>query len=686
MAAKKPTNVDVGARLLDLWVPPPDAGRPVGCVATTFTFDANHFEEQCLGRFLSMQSDPAETLKAYLIEREEKLSQTFACVMADQRNVTAQRSLRWHLLGVRLPGSGIQHAKLSVLLWERHLRILVGSANLTPPGYRTNLEVIVPFDFSPAGGAPLALATQSLEYIDRLALYAPGSVDRAGPQRALGEFLTGARARISAWPTAAQSSRVRCELVPLIPGDERGHVLAQLRQLWQGAAPTGAIILSPFFDRNEDAIDRLYREFNALLTTRGDREIHFASSGRKTSTDLLQLDIPSRLAESPLRHKSTQHIVGYVTERQVINEGDALRALHSKALILDRDQQSLVMFGSSNCTAAGLGLIPTHNAELNVAYQIPTAEPSFAALCLNALPPIIWLDDDDPKELIEGLECSEDATAALAILPAGFVEALYRPLPVGGLLELSLVPEHVPADFTLILPGGTPLLNAETWRTTYAASDHLELSLAEVASGLTVRWLNSESIAFTAVWPINVTDTSLLLPPAELRDLALEELILVLTSSRPVSQVLANRIATKTPAGSPRDVTDPHKRVDTSRFLLKRMRRLAKALEGLRRRLELPVASLEGWRWRLQGPLGPVALARALKTDSHQDASFFVSEIAATMKAVRVESGAGVAAGVLQEEITIVLRILRELSFERVEDMPRNLVAYVEDVYSDVSP
>jgi hypothetical protein len=686
MAAKKQTKPEVGTRLLDLWVPPPEAGRPIGCVATTFTFDANHFEEQCLGRFLSMQSDATETLKAYLIEREEKLSQTFACVLADQRNVMSQRSLRWHLLGVRLPGAGIQHAKLSVLLWERHLRVLISSANLTPPGYRSNLEVVVPFDFSPSGGPPLPLATECLDYLDGLASYTAGTIERPGPRRALSEFLAGAHTRIGTWPTTPQSSRVRCELVPLLPDSKSGNVLTQLRQMWQGAAPTGAIILSPFFDRNEDAIDRLYRELAALLTKRGDREIHFASSGRKTPTNLFQIDIPSRLVESHLRHESTRHTVGYVAERQVISDGDAFRPLHSKAMLLDNAHQSLIMFGSSNCTVAGLGLIPTHNAELNVAYHIPTADASFSELCLNALPPITWLDVDDQKELIQGLDCSEDAISSLALLPGGFVEALFRPLPVGGLLELSLDPDHLPHEFAVLLPGGAPLLQAGTWRSSYAAANRIELPLAEVASGLIVRWLNSELIAFTAAWPINVTDTSLLMPPAELRDLALEDLILVLTSARPSFQVLANRSAKKIPAGPPRAVTDPHKRVDTSRFLLKRMRRLAKALEGLRRRLELPVASIEGWRWRLQGPLGPVALARALKADSHQDSAFFISEIAATMKVVTRNPGDCIGAGALQEEIAIVLRMLRELSFERFGEMPPNLASYVHDVYSDVAP
>ena len=35
-------------------------GRPLGCVATAFTFDAA-FEEQCLARFLALQSSPNET-------------------------------------------------------------------------------------------------------------------------------------------------------------------------------------------------------------------------------------------------------------------------------------------------------------------------------------------------------------------------------------------------------------------------------------------------------------------------------------------------------------------------------------------------------------------------------------------------------------------------------------------------
>ena len=79
---RRPKSLDTeSCRLLNLWSPDPDAGAPIGCVATTFTLGASHFEEQCLARFVSMETAPAENARAYIVEREEKLSQIFACVL-----------------------------------------------------------------------------------------------------------------------------------------------------------------------------------------------------------------------------------------------------------------------------------------------------------------------------------------------------------------------------------------------------------------------------------------------------------------------------------------------------------------------------------------------------------------------------------------------------------------------------
>ena len=41
-------------RLLDYWSPPDGAGAPMAVLATTFTLQADFFDEDCLARFLSL--------------------------------------------------------------------------------------------------------------------------------------------------------------------------------------------------------------------------------------------------------------------------------------------------------------------------------------------------------------------------------------------------------------------------------------------------------------------------------------------------------------------------------------------------------------------------------------------------------------------------------------------------------
>ncbi len=217
------------ARLLDLWSGEEAFGRPRGCVTTTFTFDAELFEEQCLARFLSIQSNPNETAKAYLIEREEKLSECFACVLVDRSHTAPDRSLRWILLPVTLPRGGVLHAKLSLLVWENCIRVLIGSANLTGPAYRRNQEVMAALDFGPEAHAPPELLLQCVAFVNQVRRFAPGS-DRTevGPQTALATFLGDIERRARSLPPAERAD-AECTLVSLVPGGT--SVIDQLRDL-----------------------------------------------------------------------------------------------------------------------------------------------------------------------------------------------------------------------------------------------------------------------------------------------------------------------------------------------------------------------------------------------------------------------------------------------------------------------
>ncbi|MEA3366070.1 MAG: hypothetical protein U9Q79_10570, partial [Candidatus Hydrogenedentes bacterium] len=141
MAKQKKDKKAGFGKLLDAWVPPKDAGLPIGCIATSFTFSSSFFEEECLSRFLSLETDPTEDGPLYLIEREEKLAQLIcACAVVDQHHCKGSRSLRWDLLPARMPG-GILHAKIGLLIWSNLVRVLIASANLTEDGYRRNLEI-----------------------------------------------------------------------------------------------------------------------------------------------------------------------------------------------------------------------------------------------------------------------------------------------------------------------------------------------------------------------------------------------------------------------------------------------------------------------------------------------------------------------------------------------------------------
>jgi hypothetical protein len=47
-----------------------------------------------------------------------------------------------------------------------------------------------------------------------------------------------------------------------------------------------------------------------------------------------------------------------------------------------------------------------------------------------------------------------------------------------------------------------------------------------------------------------------------------------------------------------------------------------------------PVASLDALRWRLRGPIGPIALAKRLAAEDPDGAAFMIAEFATTLRGV----------------------------------------------------
>jgi hypothetical protein len=666
------------ARLLDLWRGEEAFGRPLGCVTTSFTFDAELFEEQCLARFLSIQSNPNETAKAYLIEREEKLSQCFACVLVDRAHAAPDRSLRWHMLPVTLPRGGVLHAKLTMLVWENCIRVLIGSANLTEPAYRRNQEVMAPFDFGAQGNPAPDLLTQCVAFLSRVRRFAPGfERTESGPQAALAAFLSSIELRARSLPPSERED-AECVLIPLVPGGNT--IVKQLKALWTGPMPDKAWVLSPFFDDDEQS-SVTAATFAGLLTTRGDRWLTITAPGRTLPDGTVQIDAPVALKKSS--HPSLQHEFSIVQQRIEIEGKQEDRALHAKSVWLERDGRALYMLGSSNFTAAGLGLHPRHNIELNVAYVIRDCGSRLGKLCVQSWPPEITLDDLDHVQFLGGLTDSGDGSDTPP-LPAAFGLALYCLDESGARLELEIGGD-TPSVFDVRSKEGASLVDSAGWslggRQKVIA---VPWESKRAPSSLDVSWQDEEKGECRAPWVINVADMSALPPPDELGSLSLTELIEILTSARPLHEVvlriLRRREDKTAPTTNPE--VDPHKKVDTSQFLLRRMRRVAHALEGMRERLQQPVASLDALRWRLRGPIGPIALAKRLADEDPEGAEFMIAEVATTLRGVAWRPLGSLRAREIGPEVKEILRALHHLASQA--PAPSSLAAYVTTSFEEL--
>jgi hypothetical protein len=176
-------------------------------------------------------------------------------------------------------------------------------------------------------------------------------------------------------------------------------------------------------------------------------------------------------------------------------------------------------------------------------------------------------------------------------------------------------------------------------------------------------------------------------PPDELKSLSLEILIEILTSARPLHRVLGEYLKRKKDKDKlplPVIIDDPHKRVDTSRFLLQRTRRVSWALSAIRDRMERPVATEEGLHWRFYGPVGVHALVEALLKEgqSQQEKVFFLSELALTLLRVKPQTAPGyLPAERTKAAIGEMIQELREETDFDFDGVAANLKAYVREVF-----
>jgi hypothetical protein len=688
MARKKQTDRPGYGKLLEVWTAPPDAGSPIGCVATTFTFSPAFFEEECLTRFLQLESDPTEDGPAYLIEREEKLAQLVcAAAVVDQHHCVGERSLRWDLISARL-ARGLLHAKVSLLFWSDLVRVIVASANLTEDGYRRNLETFGVLDFRRGKGAPRALLREVTQFLRQAVdLGTPGAEAAApatGRLKALLDKVDSISDALGVGDDAVRRESVATSLV--FSGGDYPPVLEQLASIWLASSPPkSAYVLSPFFDPPE-AENRPARELWDRLRKRGEATVsYYLTAEDVPGEEAIFLHAPESIVRAgPSNRPDAATLVCRLT----IEDN---RPLHAKILELADDRWTLNLVGSSNFTSAGLGLSTAPNIEANLAYRVDSErDPHAQALLEAAFPETEGIPSDVEVRWKPRVDDGEDSPPEIPLLPPFFLEAVYAwGEKSGGYLTLSLGEGPPPGWRVFAEDVDGNLYDESRW---VEGGRPREVSLPwkplRPPSGLLVAWRGSEAGAW---WPVNVRGSADLPPPQDLRDLPLDVLISILSSARPLHRVLADYLRRRADAGlgqAAPAVIDPHKRVDTSQFLLQRTRRISAALLALRSRLERPVPTAECLAWRLHGPVGVLALAKAVVREAKSDGErgFLLSEIALELGRVKpVEAPGCLSSSLVLEEVRKAIGELRALMPDASEDEPENLNAYIKSVFESLS-
>jgi hypothetical protein len=451
-----------------------------------------------------------------------------------------------------------------------------------------------------------------------------------------------------------------------------------------------AIITSPFFDEGEP--NRPASEIWNIVNRRGKAEVVYQVLAEEIpGTKEILLHAPETLRSAkPANRHGAEVCFSRIKEIEEGEEGKGfIRPLHLKSIWLESDKYAAYVVGSSNFTSAGTGLGPAANVEANIAYSINHARNPKSYRMLEAgHVQGEALEDDKKWRWIGAPAGAEDAGADEVVLPAAFESAVYGlNKDHKGIVLIKIVGS--PPDGWIVKYEDSAVYDETRWMEAGRPSSiNLGWGDRKPPSGFEVIWKAAPKPAW---WPVNVAEMNALPPPEDLKDLPLEVLIDILTSARPLHQVIRRWLKKRGKKSDiePGPLINPHDRVDTSSFLLQRTRRISFALYALRSRLERPAPTKESLDWRLSGPIGVSALAKAIMKEakSDEERAFILTELALELSRVKPKEIRGsLSKSQVKRGIVKVIKELRDTILKYPVEGNENLKRYIRSVMDEICP
>jgi hypothetical protein len=287
-------------------------------VVCTFGFDPSFFEKECLDKLRALSRNGNLTV---LVDRgvyDEMVGRS-----GGERPTLA--NLRYLLHPVAPAGKF--HPKIFLFASSGRGRMIFGSANFTRKGLHSNAELACCFDYEEGEDeSMLCLFRSAFAFIRRVG-------DR-WPAENLKSNLDDMEAEAQ-WLSAEEEGE----------GDDYEFLHNLDEPLWDQivsrvTAPVETLsVVSRYFDKSPAIIDKLYNRLKP-------KRIKIFTQNNTTT-------LTAEYLEHPLVKKGTVEIY-LCAYKDVSNKKEQSQRLHAKALAVETPEETLLAFGSANCTSPGL--------------------------------------------------------------------------------------------------------------------------------------------------------------------------------------------------------------------------------------------------------------------------------------------------------------------------------------------
>lgn len=606
------TKEDFDHRKLMNWVRPDigSHGNVLGMLATTFELDPTFFDSDYLPTFLGLGAWE-DTSWTNQITMERALAQTEATVvMMDARRFRGRpRSMHIEHLPLVGPAGMKLHAKVLLVVQERAVRLLVGSANLTEGGYRHNREVALPLVATEQTPERSALVEQALKVM----------------QRPLGPWWTQSaeRVRLLALEIIADWRKSAIDNDHFVWSWGKRSLARKFTSFWPDEMISAITIISPFWSDQGDGgpVAQLLAQLGHDRITKA--KLRLLTEAAPETQTTFRPKLPAALAAWDTRHLDVDGEIQAVDPRVLPAEVSGrtdyqpLRPLHAKVVMVDGPNTTLAYVGSANFTLHGWGFAGARsNIEAGV---IMRRQGRDRRNLIGLIPKVTGKPvplDGKGRSAVTVLEKSEDDLAwptfirDIRLVPTG---AGTKQLQL--LATLTIPHATVPFSVSLVADNSITLFDAITLASGALDPPVLEQLLRD--QRVNVRW-DKQSVEF----PVNVDlEARLLLPVSPGARPPGENVLLAYYQGK----IRAEDIYPPPPGetgndtGSLNATSADESVVDTGRIQSYQIREFVEALQGIHDDLHSAAKGTEAvMRLAVLGEVSPVALAQEVIRAVHE--------------------------------------------------------------------